>query len=244
MGFYKFVVNPLKSLEDAMNFPDDFVNKIIVGDCVNVMRQMPDECVDIAITSPPYNHLGTKTQRAQAWSTSPGMFANNTWRDKVTTGGVYFDQMPEPEYQEWLRQIVAECLRISKGIVWINHKTRYRDGVGIHPLSFLQFPLYSEVVWNRGGSMALNSKRFAPSHEFFYGFGKPCYWNDECNKYMSVWNVAPKRDDGAYGHPCPYPIKIIRRLIKASCPDGGVVFDPFGGISSTAVAALRENARY
>jgi len=37
-----------------MKWPDDFVNKIICGDCVEVMKEMPDECIDMAITSPPY----------------------------------------------------------------------------------------------------------------------------------------------------------------------------------------------
>lgn len=37
-----------------MNWPDDFINKIICGDCLEVMKEMPDECIDMAITSPPY----------------------------------------------------------------------------------------------------------------------------------------------------------------------------------------------
>jgi DNA modification methylase len=38
-----------------MMFPEDFVNKIICGDCISVMKQMPDECLDLVVTSPPYN---------------------------------------------------------------------------------------------------------------------------------------------------------------------------------------------
>lgn len=39
-----------------MNWPDDFVNKIICGDCLEVMREMPDKCVDFIITDPPYKN--------------------------------------------------------------------------------------------------------------------------------------------------------------------------------------------
>jgi len=40
-----------------MNWPGDFINKVICGDCLEVMREMPDECVDLTITSPPYDNL-------------------------------------------------------------------------------------------------------------------------------------------------------------------------------------------
>ena len=38
-----------------MNYPDDFVNKIIQGDCLEVMKQMPDKSVDLVLTDPPYD---------------------------------------------------------------------------------------------------------------------------------------------------------------------------------------------
>ena len=37
-----------------MNWPDDYINKVIQGDCLEVMKQMPDKCVDIIVTDPPY----------------------------------------------------------------------------------------------------------------------------------------------------------------------------------------------
>jgi modification methylase len=46
-----------KGIKQAKNlkFPDDFLDKIICGDCLSVMRQMPDECLDLVVTSPPYD---------------------------------------------------------------------------------------------------------------------------------------------------------------------------------------------
>ena len=37
-----------------MNYPEDFLNKVIQGDCLEVMKQMPDKCVDLVLTDPPY----------------------------------------------------------------------------------------------------------------------------------------------------------------------------------------------
>lgn len=40
-----------------MKYPDDFINKIICGDCLEVMKEMPDGCIDLTVTSPPYDNL-------------------------------------------------------------------------------------------------------------------------------------------------------------------------------------------
>ena len=153
----------------------------------------------------------------------------------------HFAQWEKEEYQKWMIRCFTSCMVNAKGLVWVNHKTRYRDGAGIHPLSFLPFPLWAEVVWQRNGSMALNCKRFAPSHEYIFGFGRPHHWNDELNTLLSVWQIASSPDSE---HPCTWPIQIPQRLILASCPPGGIVLDPFMGIGKTAIAAIRAGCHY
>jgi site-specific DNA-methyltransferase (adenine-specific) len=198
------------------------------GDCREVM---PSIGVDCTVTSPPYNTLDRSAKPS-------GMHSN-------TGGGVNFvrkmqsayeDDKPEPEYQEWLRDIIGACLKVSKGLVWVNHKIRYRDGVGLHPVRFLPFPIYAEVIWSKDGAMALNCKRFAPSHEGIWAFGSPHYWDDAQNALLTVWGLASVK--GA-SHPCPFPETIPGRLIASSCPTNGVVLDPFMGSGTTLVAAKR-----
>jgi DNA modification methylase len=82
--------------------------------------------------------------------------------------------------------------------------------------------------------MALNCKRYAPSHEAIWGFGRPCFWADDLNTLMSVWTIPPQLEEE---HPCPYPLEIPMRLIASSCPPEGVVLEPFSGIGTTLVAA-------
>lgn len=204
-------------------------------DALTLLRALPGKSVDCVVTSPPYN-LNWK------WQKGGGMFKNDRWALEFAKGYTNSsDAMPEDKYQAWVRDIVTECLRISKGLVWINHKTRYRDGVGIHPLSFLPFPLWSEVIWERSGSMTLNSRRFAPSHEYIFGFGRPHYWDDTKNTLMSVWHVP---HSASPDHPCPYPEALIQPLIEASCPAHGIVLDPFMGSGTTATVAQRLNRHY
>jgi site-specific DNA-methyltransferase (adenine-specific) len=211
---------------------------VIFGDCVDVLRGMPDGSVDVVVTSPPYNQLGSRIPAE--WS---GRYKGKSNYKSVSEFG-YADDEDEGVYQEWLRGVVSECLRVSKGLVWVNHKIRYRDGVGIHPLRFLDFPVYSEVIWDRGSGVAQNCRRYTPSHEVIYGFGTPHHWNPVMDaRLFSVWRIPPNREELGKGHPCPFPVAIPRRLIASSCPPGGVVLDPFAGSGTTGHAAVLEGCR-
>jgi modification methylase len=215
------------------------LDSVVCCDALALLSRLETASVDIVVTSPPYN-LKRKNR------TATGFMAGR--RDNLfIIGGSYSDyddDMPEIEYQAWLRSVVSECLRVSRGLVWINHKTRFVNGAGIHPLSFLNFPLWSEVVWNRRGSIVMNARKFAPSHEYVFGFGRPHYWNDSFNALMTVWNISYGSANSSDLHPCPYPPALIRPLIEASCPPGGIVLDPFLGMGTTAVEAHRLGRHY
>jgi site-specific DNA-methyltransferase (adenine-specific) len=214
-------------------YQDDFCT-IYCGDCIPVLywiKQM--SCVaDITVSSPPYNQIS---------QTNPsGMLKEHN--HKQNAGYIsHTDDLPESEYQSWMRDVFQNCAEISKGLVWINHKTRYRDRAGIHPLQIFPWPFYSEIVWDRSISITFNARKFAPSHEFIYGFGEPHYWDNSVNVKMTVWNHNPERD--IKGHPCPFPIQIPLTLIKASCPPNGLVLDPFMGSGTTLLAAKQLRRR-
>ena len=89
-------------------------------DCLEGMRQMEDESVDLVVTSPPYN-LGND---------------HHTGNKKINP---YDDDMDEEQYQQWQVQVLNECARVLKpnGSVMYNHKNRIRDGFQISPYEWL-----------------------------------------------------------------------------------------------------------
>jgi len=87
-----------------LKWPEDFLNRIIQGDCLEVMKQMPDKCVDLVLTDPPYG-LGRKMHDGGTWSTNP-MYDNMLQWDIKPVGDEY----------------IQEILRISKNqVVWGGH---------------------------------------------------------------------------------------------------------------------------
>ena len=78
-----------------MKYPDDYIGKVIEGDCLEVMKGMPDKCADLVVTSPPYN-LG------------------NSHHTGSTRHKAYDDNMPEEDYQEWQINVLSELHRVLK----------------------------------------------------------------------------------------------------------------------------------
>lgn len=226
-----------------MTFREETIGdcRLILGDCMEVMAAWPP-ClrVDAVVTSPPYNTLPTTAKASGLHSERKS--GVNLWMEKAATG--YADHRPEDEYQTWLNEILSTCARRSLGLVWVNHKVRYRDGEAVHPVRMIPLPLYAEVIWNRGGSMALNCRRFAPSHEGIWAFGVPHYWDDKNNTLMSVWNIAHAQRDSGNDHPCPYPENLIRPVIESSSPQSGTILDPFLGSGTTGVACAKLGRKF
>ena len=202
------------------------------GDCLEVLPTLEAGSVDITVSSPPYNMIPT---------TKPsGIYAEHN--HKLNAGyDTHGDNMPQDEYEQWVRSVFQRCIDVSCGLVWINHKVKYQDKQGRHPVRFFPWPIHGEIIWDRGGSLTLNANRFAPSHESIYAFGEPHYWNRVHDTQMTVWRIQPERRTD---HPCPFPIEIPSRCIEASCPVGGVVLDPFSGSGTTAAAAIRSGRRF
>ncbi|MCS7278370.1 MAG: DNA methyltransferase [Aquificaceae bacterium] len=99
---------------------DEFLDKVICGDVLEVLSQIPSSCIDVGITSPPYN----KKEKHGGWLVP-----------KVIYKGVS-DKMEEEDYQKWQVDVLDELYRVIKegGSFFYNHRVRYENGRMIHPL--------------------------------------------------------------------------------------------------------------
>ena len=95
------------------------------------------------------------------------------------------------------------------------------------------FPVRQIIIWKRKGGINFNPGYFLPTYEVIYLIAKPNFkLAPKANAQGDVWEIPQARDNK---HPAPFPIELAQRCISATIE--GVVFDPFMGSGTTAIAA-------
>ena len=107
--------------EVIYEYSDNFVNKVICGDSLSVMKKMPDKSIDLVVTSPPYN-LKNSTGNGMKANTTSGKWAGNALQNGYSH---YNDNIPNDEYAQWQYNCLKEMYRLIKddGAIFYNHKT-------------------------------------------------------------------------------------------------------------------------
>ncbi len=211
---------------------EPFLDKVIQGDVLKVLRQLPDESVDVGVTSPPYN----KGAGQKGWLV-----------DRVKYQGAT-DKRSEEEYQAWQIEVLNELWRVTKpgGSFFYNHKLRWRNGVMFHPYAWVsqtKWVVRQELIWDRMIAANLRGWRFWQVDERIYWLYKPISGHRVGTELKSrhalltsIWRFPPERDNP---HPAPFPLALPLRAIYAVMDEaqGSVVIDPFAGSGTTLVAA-------
>lgn len=221
-----------------MNFPNDYINKIICDDCLPVMQNMPDNCVDLVVTSPPYNLKN---------STGNGMKdgRGGKWAGAALVNGYshYDDNMPHDEYSEWQHSCLKEMFRLIKddGAIFYNHKWRVQDGLLQDRQDIIRdLPVRQIIIWKRKGGINFNAGYFLPTYEVIYLITKPKFkLAPKANAYGDVWEFTQEMNNE---HPAPFPVRLIDRIISSTTAQ--TILDPFSGSGTTAIVALGLNRNF
>lgn len=217
-------------------------------DCLEAMSKLPDECVNLTVTSPPYN-----------------------------IGKEYEKTLPLDKYLNWCESWIGENYRLilPNGAFWLNlgylSIPNQAKAIPIPYLLWDKIPFYliQEVIWHYGAGVA-GSKFFSPRNEKFLWYVKNHkdytfnlddvrdpnvkYPNQKKNGKIKVnpqgknptdvWEF-PKVTSGKNraskertSHPAQFPSAVIQRIIKASSNPNEIILDPFLGSGTTAVVAL------
>lgn len=221
-----------------MKFPNDFVNKVICGDVIEIMKQIPDGAVDLVVTSPPYNLKN---------STGNGMKdgRGGKWANAALQQGYhnYDDCMPHENYVRWQRGFLMEAMRVipDTGAIFYNHKWRVQGGLLQDRQDIvLGFPVRQIIIWKRKGGLNFNSGYFLPTYEVIYLIAKSKFQlSPRANAFGDIWEFTQEMKNG---HPAPFPVKLIDRIISST--NAKLVLDPFMGSGTTAISATNFNRNY
>ncbi|MEK7501944.1 MAG: site-specific DNA-methyltransferase [Patescibacteria group bacterium] len=222
----------------TLKFPKNFINKIICGDTIKVMHQMPNQSVDLIITSPPYNLKN---------STGNGMKdgRGGKWANAALQNGYshHDDSMPHDKYVEWQRDCLREMMRVIKedGAIFYNHKRRVQGGLLQDRQDIVdEFPVRQIIIWKRKGGLNFNAGYFLPTHEVIYLIAKPKFkLAPKANAYGDVWEFTQEMNND---HPAAFPVSLIDRIISSTTAK--IILDPFMGSGTTAISALNFNRSY
>lgn len=212
---------------------EDFV--IHNENCLNVLKSLPDNHVDLVVTSPPYNNWRnkrTQAQRAEYWDRTNIVY------------DTFDDKMSDADYQQLQIEVLNELYRVLKdtGTICYNHKDQIYNFEVTTPLSWIlktKLKYRQRITWDRAGMQAYNPVRFYRCEEDIYILGKQARnftWNKEYAKYMSIWKMIPsKKEEDA--HPAAFPLELPTRCIQAFSNVGDIVLDPYCGCGTTLLAA-------
>lgn len=217
--------------QSKINNIKKYLNKIIHGDALTVLKSLPDELVDVGVTSPPYN----KGENKKGWLVKNVKYSGAT------------DKLPENEYQRNQIDVLNELFRIIKpgGSFFYNHKIRWERGIMLHPMEWLKktkWIIRQEIIWDRMIAANIRGWRFWQVEERIYWLYKPKDENligEELESkhalLTSIWRFPPEQKNP---HPAPFPLALpVRTIYSIMNEKKGVVIDPYCGSGTTLVAS-------
>ncbi|MEM3265777.1 MAG: site-specific DNA-methyltransferase [Thermoplasmata archaeon] len=190
------------------------LNKIYNLEALTSLKKIPDGSVDLVFFDPPYN-------------------ANKDY-------GIYKDNLTPEEYEKFMKNIINECIRISK------------RGIGVY-LDWKHFKMFWHnlipqaepiIIYKRSSGFILSPLKIMQHHHVILTTAKALV------PIKSVWDDIRVYGEGylfreeTFGHPAQTSLKATKRFIEAFSEKGEIILDPFMGVGTTAVAAKQLGRKF
>lgn len=240
----------------SLTYPDDFINKILCGDCAKVMRQLPDNVVDLVVTSPPYDDL----RIYEGYKFDFESIAQELSR-VMAQGGVMV----------W---VVGDKIKNGNRTLTSFKQSLYFQDIG--------FNVHDVMVYKKKNTPFMRSNAYTSCFEFMFVFskGSPKTFNPLMVKTRrsgyemlvtnrksdgvikkvrgklkdkkvrtNIWEYAvglggTTRDKIAFQHPATFPEKLAEDHILSWSKQGDLVLDPMCGSGTTCKMAKLNNRKF
>jgi adenine-specific DNA-methyltransferase len=248
----------LRDMHDKKRISETFDSRehIVVypGDCIELLRTIPDGSLQLIVTSPPYN-----------------------------IGKEYEKRLKLEKYLEQQRVIIKECTRClsPRGSICWQVGNYVEKGGAIIPLDTVLYPIFTDlelrmrnrIIWHFEHGLHC-SRRFSGRYETIIWFTKsddyvfnldpirvpqkypgkkyfkgPKAGNYSCNPLGKnpgdLWVIPNVKSNHVEKteHPCQFPVELVERLVLSMTNEGDWVFDPFLGTGTSIIAAVRHKRR-
>lgn len=219
---------------------DEF--QIINGDCVVEMQKLPDQSIDMVITSPPYN-VGL-------------VYADNDWQD---------DRLDVSEYKKFADRVMFQVARLLKvggracieiggsgrnlPLSWIWQDAAFSSGLQLYSEIVIDHRCTNLTAW--GSYLKADNVRTIPNFHHLYTFYKESYTKrgketsiekDNWVKWTKGrWSINYSEKNP---HPASFPVELPARCMKLFGHVGDVILDPFSGSGTTGIACKLHDRIY
>ena len=203
------------------------INKIYNMDCIEGMRQMPDKSVDLVVTDPPY---------------------------LIETSGAGIYKQDDKQYVKELnemkdgfsREVIDELCRIMKKLNIYFFCSQKQIIPLIDYFVKEKNCNWNLLTWHKSNPVPACGNKYLTDTEFILFFrekGVKIY-GEYKSKFTYYVTPLNQKDKKTYGHPTIKPLDMVSNFIINSSKEGDIVFDPFMGSGTTAVAAMKCNRNF
>lgn len=215
------------------NFIEENLNTIILGDCLVVMKNIPDKSIDVIIADPPYEILNT------------------------TAGG---NSGLSKSMQNMNDELLENKLNIDIGMGWCKEVPRIQEKINCfiwcnkaQVIGYLDYFVkelkcsWQDFHWRKTNAMPTFNNKPLTDREYCLHFRKGGYFNPQnYEDAKTVWDEPINiNDKKIFNHPTIKPEKIIRTIIRNSTKnENSIILDPFIGSGTTGICAYKENRAF
>ena len=228
-----------------------FLNKIVNGESLEILKKIPDKSFDLVFADPPYNmQIGENLKR-------PDDSKVNGVNDK-------WDQFSNfKHYDDFSKAWLKECKRILKdnGSMWVigTYHNIFRLGYHIQNLNYW---ILNDIIWRKNNPMPnFKGTRFTNAHEtliwasknkkskYTFNYQSLKCLNDDL-QMRSDWTLPicngkeRLKKNGKKIHSTQKPEALLHRIILATTNKGDLICDPFIGTGTSAVVAKKLGRKY
>lgn len=234
-------------------------NEIVLGDCIEVLKNIETDSIDACITDPPYNISGYDNKKKIGWLES-----NKYWTEskKFNKINAEWDKYSNTSYEDFSLTWLSEIKRIVKPngniAIFGSYHNIYKIG---YLLEKLDLRIINSIVWYKRNAFpnvtqrmfcesteyiiwaANNSQKKAKNWTFNYQTMKEINGGKQMRNLFDVPNT--KTSEKSFGkHPSQKPIEVIKNLVLALTNEDDIIIDPFSGSGTTAFVAKQNNRKF
>lgn len=243
---------------------NNFLGKINNDDCVKFMKKLPENCIDLTVTSPPYDDL-------------------RDYENKLVWDYNTFRKVARELYRVTKKGGLVVWVIGDKTINGNKSLTSFKQALYFQEVGF---NIYDVIIYEKAGSGPPHPNRYFNSFEYMFVIskGKPKTVNllrdkkNSCAGMSTYGDITRREKDGsltnkgkkiineygvrtniwrynngkgfsskdkiAYEHPATFPEKLVEDHIKSWSNPGDIVFDPFGGSGTTAKVSIELDRKW